>query len=203
MGGTGAAGGAGADGASGVDGASGEDGASGVDGASYGGIADGNADWDSGELYEEEFVPTIDVSVPALLPDDYVPDRQTKANLYQRILAIDSEDEAASMWEELKDRFGTPPVAAENLFRVVRIKLLMKKLKVDQVVQTRDVFSIRFFADPGFSGEEFLKLMAEFPYKISIAAADSSSLELKIRTTEKNFLPNLHEFLIRICEINK
>ncbi|MCL1790954.1 MAG: transcription-repair coupling factor [Peptococcaceae bacterium] len=137
---------------------------------------------------EEEVMPAIDINIPALLPDDFVPDRQVKANLYQRILGIVNEDEADVMWDELVDRFGTPPEAVENLFFVVRIKLLMKQLKIDQIEQNRDIFTIRFYADPGLSGEKFLRITAQSPYSITIAAANSSSLELKVNTKEKNNL---------------
>ncbi|MDR2736107.1 MAG: hypothetical protein LBB49_00910, partial [Gracilibacteraceae bacterium] len=136
---------------------------------------------------EEEIVPAIDINIQALLPDEFVPDRQIKANLYQRILGIANEEEIDAMWEELVDRFGTPPAVVENLFCVVRIKLLMKQLKIDQIEQNHDIFSIRFCADPGFSGEQFLRITSESPYAISIAA-NASSLELKVNTKEKNKL---------------
>jgi transcription-repair coupling factor (superfamily II helicase) len=171
---------------------------------SQGSAGQGPGGQEGPEEAEEEFIPTIDVNVPALLPDEYIVDRYMKAELYQRILAIDSAGEAEGLWDELVDRFGTPPPEVENLFQIIQIKLRMKELRIDQIVQARDVVSLRFCADPGISGEQFLKITAESAYKISIAAADASSLELKMRLGGKtNFLPHLLKMLGRIQEAGR
>ena len=56
----------------------------------------------------------IELHVPALLPQDYVPDVHLRLALYQRIAAADAAA-LQDMTAELIDRFGALPAPAHNL----------------------------------------------------------------------------------------
>ena len=60
----------------------------------------------------------INLHVPALLPDDYCSDVHERLVLYKRLANCDSADELEAMHEELVDRFGSPPEAAQALARL-------------------------------------------------------------------------------------
>ncbi len=64
----------------------------------------------------------INLHVPALLPEDYVPDVHLRLILYKRISAAKSEDELRDLQIELIDRFGLLPAAAKNLLRIAALK---------------------------------------------------------------------------------
>jgi transcription-repair coupling factor (superfamily II helicase) len=64
----------------------------------------------------------INLHVPALLPEDYVPDVHLRLILYKRISGAASRDELREMQVELIDRFGLLPEAAKNLMRIAAIK---------------------------------------------------------------------------------
>ena len=55
-------------------------------------------------------VSEVELHVPALLPEDYVPDVHLRLALYQRIAAADAP-ELQDMTAELIDRFGPLPAA--------------------------------------------------------------------------------------------
>ncbi len=57
----------------------------------------------------------INLHVPALLPDDYVPDVHLRLILYKRISATQSATELRELQVELIDRFGLLPEPAKNL----------------------------------------------------------------------------------------
>ncbi|MDI9638493.1 transcription-repair coupling factor [Geitlerinema splendidum] len=57
----------------------------------------------------------IDLPQPAYLPVDYVPEMALRLQLYRRIGSLTSAEELEAMREELRDRFGTPPLAVEGL----------------------------------------------------------------------------------------
>lgn len=133
-----------------------------------------------GEKIEEEIEPTIDIQVKALLPDEYIVDKQTKASLYQRMAAVSSEEEISDILDELVDRFGTPPQEVENLLQIVRIRFQAKQLKIEQVVQNKQNLTLRFASDPGLSGEKLMEMASRFPYPLSFATAEQGKLELKV-----------------------
>ncbi len=65
----------------------------------------------------------IDLHLPALIPQDYLPDVHTRLIMYKRIASITSSQEAEELSEEMVDRFGPLPDAAKTLFRLATLKL--------------------------------------------------------------------------------
>lgn len=77
----------------------------------------------------------IDIRVSALIPADYIPDETTKLQYYRRIADISSEQDEASMRDELADVFGEVPQETLNLIRIARIKAAAGELGISKVQQ--------------------------------------------------------------------
>ncbi|MES1191761.1 MAG: transcription-repair coupling factor [Steroidobacter sp.] len=74
--------------------------------------------------------PEVDLHVPALLPDDYMPDVHMRLMLYKRIAAAESLNALRELQVEMIDRFGMLPDPAKNLFRIADFKLRAKQLGI-------------------------------------------------------------------------
>ncbi|MEO1204292.1 MAG: TRCF domain-containing protein, partial [Pseudomonadota bacterium] len=88
----------------------------------------------------------INLHVPALLPDDYVPDVHLRLILYKRISAAASADELRELSVELIDRFGLLPDAAKNLLRIAGIKRTAAELGIEKI-DASDAGGYLLFAD--------------------------------------------------------
>ena len=75
----------------------------------------------------------INLHVPALLPDDYVPDVHLRLMLYKRISAADNDEDLRELQVELIDRFGLLPDASKNLIRIASIKKTALALGVEKI----------------------------------------------------------------------
>lgn len=75
----------------------------------------------------------INLHVPALLPDDYIPDVHLRLILYKRIASAASEIELRDLQIELIDRFGLLPEAAKNLVRNASIKRSAASLGIRKI----------------------------------------------------------------------
>jgi transcription-repair coupling factor (superfamily II helicase) len=75
----------------------------------------------------------INLHVPALLPDDYVPDVHLRLMLYKRISAAETAEELREFQVELIDRFGLLPDATKNLIRIAAIKKSALGLGVEKI----------------------------------------------------------------------
>ena len=75
----------------------------------------------------------INLHVPALLPDDYVPDVHLRLILYKRIASMRSTEELRELQVELIDRFGLLPEPAKTLMRVAAIKLRAAGLGIEKI----------------------------------------------------------------------
>lgn len=75
----------------------------------------------------------INLHVPALLPDDYVPDVHLRLMLYKRISSAQDTAELRELQVELIDRFGLLPTAAKNHMRVAALKLDAVALGIEKI----------------------------------------------------------------------
>ncbi|MCU0836579.1 MAG: transcription-repair coupling factor, partial [Chromatiaceae bacterium] len=65
----------------------------------------------------------IDLQLPALLPDDYLPDVHSRLVMYKRIASAASAEELRELQVEMIDRFGLLPEPSKNLFAITELKL--------------------------------------------------------------------------------
>ncbi|MDA8227562.1 MAG: transcription-repair coupling factor, partial [Desulfitobacterium hafniense] len=157
-----------------------------------------------GEQVEEQVEPSIEVQVDAYLPDSYIQDRQVKASVYQRLGMLKDDDSLSEMIDELVDRFGAPPREVENLFEIIRIKSLAKRLKIEQVQQTKQHVVLRFSSDPGLSGERLMMLAQRSPYPLSFGTSQTGSLEIKARlrtVAQEEILQAIKKLLTTVFDI--
>ena len=73
--------------------------------------------------------PEVRVELPinAHIPHDYVPGERLRLEAYTRIAAIDSEQDAAAVHDELTDRYGEPPEPVLNLLEVARLRTAARR----------------------------------------------------------------------------
>ncbi|HKT41775.1 MAG TPA: transcription-repair coupling factor, partial [Rhodanobacteraceae bacterium] len=65
----------------------------------------------------------VELHMPALIPDDYLPDVHARLTLYKRIAGARDEAALGDMQVEMIDRFGLLPPATKNLFAIAALKL--------------------------------------------------------------------------------
>jgi transcription-repair coupling factor (superfamily II helicase) len=75
----------------------------------------------------------INLHLPALLPEDYVPDVHLRLMLYKRIASAVDRDEIDDLQVELIDRFGLLPQPAKNFMRTAGIKLDAMRLGIEKI----------------------------------------------------------------------
>jgi transcription-repair coupling factor (superfamily II helicase) len=86
-----------------------------------------------GVAHETEIDPEIRLPVPARLPEAYVSAVNQRLVLYKRLASCRDEAEIERIRDEILDRFGPLPIEAENLFGVIRLKILARRLGVAAV----------------------------------------------------------------------
>lgn len=92
---------------------------------------------------DEEFETSIDISVNAFISNTYIKSEFQKLDMYKRIACIETIEEYSDMQDELTDRFGSIPVATENLLKIALLKADAHKAYITQIIQKAD--GIRFY----------------------------------------------------------
>ncbi|AFZ27720.1 transcription-repair coupling factor Mfd [Cylindrospermum stagnale PCC 7417] len=75
----------------------------------------------------------IDLNLTAFIPADYITDLDQKMSAYRAVATAKSKGELKQIAAEWSDRFGTIPVPANQLLRVMELKQLGKKLGFSRI----------------------------------------------------------------------
>jgi transcription-repair coupling factor (superfamily II helicase) len=103
----------------------------------------------------------IELHLPALIPESYLADVQSRLTLYKRIASARTPDGLRELQVEMIDRFGLLPDAVKNLFEVAELKLIAERIGINMLDFGPQGGRIEFLenaqADPG----ALIKLMQE------------------------------------------
>jgi transcription-repair coupling factor (superfamily II helicase) len=110
----------------------------------------------------------VELRIPALLPDDYINDVNTRLSLYKKLASCKTSDEINNVQIELIDRFGLLPQAAKNLVEIAKQKLVAQSIGVTKIEIGNQTGSIEFAADtkvnPGFIIQLIQKQSKQFKF---------------------------------------
>ena len=77
----------------------------------------------------------MDIALDAHIPEEYIKDLNQRVDIYKRIAAIRSQDDAADVIDELIDRFGEPPTAVMGLIKVATLRNMASALGITEIRQ--------------------------------------------------------------------
>ncbi|MEH2133654.1 MAG: transcription-repair coupling factor [Nostoc sp.] len=75
----------------------------------------------------------IDLNLTAFIPADYITDLDQKMSAYRAVATAKSKSELKQIAADWSDRYGTLPVPANQLLRVMELKQLAKKLGFSRI----------------------------------------------------------------------
>ena len=75
----------------------------------------------------------VNLHLPALIPDDYLPDINMRLTLYKRLANCKSDSQLHELQVEMIDRFGLLPEPVKNLFELARLRQLGEQLGLTKI----------------------------------------------------------------------
>ncbi len=84
-------------------------------------------------LATKEDFTEINLQIPALIPDTYLPDVHGRLVLYKRIANAEHDEALKELQVEMIDRFGLLPTPVKNLFAVTELQLKAKPLGIAKI----------------------------------------------------------------------
>ncbi|WP_105903438.1 transcription-repair coupling factor [Vibrio gangliei] len=143
------------------------------------------------ELLREQ--TEVELRLPALLPDDYIPDINTRLSMYKRIASVSNEDELAEMKVELIDRFGTLPDAAKNLLVISEMKLQAARIKAKKIEAHDKGGYIEFLPTADINPAFLVKLLQSSPKKFAMEGPTKFKFTVPLadRRERVNFINDL------------
>ena len=105
----------------------------------------------------------VKLHVPALIPDDYLPDISTRLVLYKRIAQAQSAENLRDIQVEMIDRFGLLPEPVKNLFTCALLKVSAQQLGIIEIDMTDEGGSIEFNANTSVEPASIVSLIQSDP----------------------------------------
>ncbi len=132
--------------------------------------------------------PEVELHLPALIPEDYVPDVHLRLVLYKRIAGAPSREELDELKVELIDRFGPLPQYAQSLLRVARIKLRAAELGIRKIDAGAAGGYLAFEESNKVDAQRVLKLIQTRPKDYKLEGPLKMRFTHDARTEENLFM---------------
>jgi transcription-repair coupling factor (superfamily II helicase) len=99
----------------------------------------------------DEWTTEFQIDVAGTVPKDYVPEAETRLNLYARLARATTPGDVEGLGEEIADRFGHPPQPVRNLLSLARARTLARAHRVTRIGAGPQAIALTF--EPGVNPE--------------------------------------------------
>ena len=129
----------------------------------------------------------VNLRVPALIPEDYLPDVHARLILYKRISSAQNRDALDELKAEIIDRFGLLPVATKTLFRITELRLAAAALGIARIDFGPTGGRIEFAADTRVDPFALVRLVQREPNCYRLEDGTRLRVTAKLEDIDKRF----------------
>ena len=126
----------------------------------------------------------VKLHVPALIPDDYLPDITTRLVLYKRIAQANSAEQLRDIQVEMIDRFGLLPEPIKNLFTAALLRVRAQALGISEIDITDEGGSIEFTTTTVVEPADIVTLIQSDPLCYSLSGSGKLRVKKSLPTLE-------------------
>ncbi len=124
----------------------------------------------------------VELHLPALIPDDYLPDVHARLTLYKRIASARDDEGLRDLQVEMIDRFGLLPEATKNLFALAALKLRAAALGIRKLDLGAAGGRITFREKPDVDPATIIRLIQTRPRIYKLDGQDKLRIHLELPT---------------------
>ena len=149
---------------------------------------------------EQKNEVSVDISIDAYLPEEYIRNHNQRIDMYKKIAAIESEDDKFEIEDELIDRFGDIPKPVQNIIEVAALKIPAKECGVYEINQRADAVLLTFEADK-IDAQLVMGLDRLYPKRIKLYSGEKPVIGYALRGQHKEILNIVNNLLTQIKEL--
>ena len=136
-----------------------------------------------GEEAQKEPECTADLTVTANINKDYVSSGEQRMDLYRRMAAIRTKEDADELLDEIVDRFGDPPKGVMNLIAIALLRARAAAAGITEITQ-KDGAILLSLATMDFAAISACCAEAQFKGRIFFSAGKVPMLSVKLKKGE-------------------
>ena len=139
------------------------------------------------DLGQERRGAEVELNVPSLIPDDYLPDVHTRLTLYKRISSARDKEELRDLQVEMIDRFGLLPDPAKYLFATAELKLAANEMGIRKLELGEHGGRIVFEAKPKIDPMAVIQLIQKQPKLYTMDGPDKLRIKVPLPDAPDRF----------------
>ena len=116
-----------------------------------------------GEPIEHRIDPDISLGIDTTIPDIYIPEIGLRLTFYRKLASAESEFDVESIEREMDDRFGSAPQSVKNLYQVMRLKCLLRRLGIKALNAGKAGFSVAFDSSTPVEPQKMVRAVQKYP----------------------------------------
>ncbi|MCR8921919.1 transcription-repair coupling factor [Dasania sp. GY-MA-18] len=129
----------------------------------------------------------INLRLPALIPDDYLPDVHTRLTLYKRIASAETDEALRELQVEMIDRFGLLPEPVKSLFRASSLKLRAHHMGIAKIEAHSSGGKLEFCENTEVDPLKLVQLVQSQPATFKLAGATTLRFDDDLEDRELRF----------------
>ena len=133
----------------------------------------------------------VDISIPAHIPEDYIPSLPQRLGIYRRIADIKTAEDKEDVIDELIDRFGEPPKSVLALTDISMLRTRAANLGVTEIAQREKSLLIYI---PNIASEPVANLCSSLKGRAMLSAGNKPYVAVRVDKS-KDILENIYEIL--------
>ena len=149
----------------------------------------------------DHWSPQINLGMPVLIPENYIPDLNLRLSIYRRIAELANKQELESFAAELIDRFGPLPDDVENLLKLVEIKQLCRIAGVARIDAGPKGALISFHQSTKVNINKLVQYISKQPGTVKLRPEDQKLVIIKAWDELPQRLRGTHKILKELTEL--
>lgn len=134
----------------------------------------------------------INLHTPALLPREYCVDINERLSLYKRLASVETEKDLYGLQEEIIDRFGKLPPAAQALVETHKLRLRADAMGLSKIDIAADIGHLHFTKNAPIDGIKIIQLIQK---ERNVQLNGQDKLKLVFR------MPELSDRVLRVNQV--
>lgn len=122
----------------------------------------------------------VELHVPSLIPEDYLPDVHTRLTLYKRISSARDAEALRELQVEMIDRFGLLPDPVKHLFAIAELKLQANALGIRKLDLGENGGRLVFEAKPAIDPMTIIQMIQKQPKIYAMDGPDKLRIKLPL-----------------------
>lgn len=149
-----------------------------------------------GETVEKEPEVSIELSVDAYLPKNYIQNPGHKVEIYKKIAAIRHKEDWIETETEIEDRFGDLPAIVRNLLLISYIKAMAMKANLENIIQRENRVRMQLAEGRPIQPESVARVMHKYGHRLDFNAGTQPHFLYRPKSLEQgNLLQEIKDLM--------